>query len=66
MSDKYLTEYCGILQNFLLPGDIVSADHGFDIAESVGSMQAKLHIPALTKGKTQLSAKYKKPGKLQI
>ena len=65
MSGKYLTEHCGILQN-LLPGDIVSADHGFDIAEFVGSMQAKLHIPTFTKGKTQLSAKYKKPGKLQM
>ena len=40
----------------LLPGDIVLADHGFDIAESVGSMQAKLHISTFTKGKTQLSA----------
>ena len=39
-----------------LPGDVVLADHGFDIAESVGSMQAKLHIPAFTKGKTQFSA----------
>ena len=37
----------------LLPGDVVLADRGFDIAESVGS---KLHIPAFTKGKTQLSA----------
>ena len=29
---------------------------GFDIAESVGVMQARLHIPAFTKGKDQLSA----------
>jgi len=55
VSDKYLTEHCGILWK-LLPGDIVLADRGFDIAEFVGSMQAKLHIPAFTKGKTQLSA----------
>ena len=55
VSDKYLTEHCGILKK-LLPGDVVLADRGFDIAESVGSMQAKLHIPAFTKGKTQLSA----------
>ena len=55
VSDKYLTEHCGILRK-LLPGDVVLADRGFDIAESVGSMQAKLHIPAFTKGKTQLSA----------
>ena len=54
-SDKYITEHCGILQQ-LLPGDIVLADRGFDIAESVGMMQAQLHIPAFTKGKQQLSA----------
>ena len=31
------------------------ADRGFNIAESVGLMQARLHIPAFTKGKAQLS-----------
>ena len=55
VSDKYLTDHCGILQK-LLPGDVVLADRGFDIAESVGMMQAKLHIPAFTRGKQQLSA----------
>ena len=55
VSDKYLTEHCGILKN-LLPGDVVLADRGFDISESVGLMHAKLHIPAFTKGKDQLSA----------
>ena len=55
VSDVYLTKHCGILKK-LLPGDIVLADRGFDIAESVGIMQAKLHIPAFTKGKSQLSA----------
>ena len=40
----------------LLPGDIVLADRGFDIADSVGFYQAKLYIPAFTKGKKQLSA----------
>ena len=54
-SDKYLTEHCGILGK-LLPGDVVLADRGFDISESVGTMQARLHIPAFTKGKDQLSA----------
>ena len=39
----------------LLPGDIVLADRGFDIADSVGFYQAKLYIPAFTKGKKQLS-----------
>ena len=55
VSDKYLTESCGILNN-LLPGDVVLADRGFDIADSVGVFQAKLYIPAFTRGKTQLSA----------
>ena len=55
VSDKYLTEHYGILRK-LLPEDVVLADCSFDIAESVGSVQAKLHIPAFTKGKTQLSA----------
>lgn len=40
----------------LLPGDIVLADRGFDIADSVGFYQAKLYIPAFTKSKKQLSA----------
>ena len=55
VSDKYLIESCGILQR-LLPGDVVLADRGFDICESVGMMQARLHIPAYTRGKTQLTA----------
>ena len=49
-----------ILQNDveynLLPGDVVLADQGLDITDSVGMMQATLHIPAFTKGKDQLSA----------
>ena len=53
--DKYLTEHCGILKK-LLPGDVVLADRGFDIADSVASMRAELHIPAFTRGKSQLSA----------
>ena len=55
VSDKYLTDHSGILKK-LLPGDVVLADRGFDIAESVGMMQAKLHIPAFTRGKQQLTA----------
>ena len=49
VSDKQLTERCGILKK-LLPGDVVLADHGFDIADSVASVQAKLYIPAFTRG----------------
>jgi hypothetical protein len=54
VSDKHLTEKCGLL-NKLLPGDIVLADRGFDIKESVGLCCAEVKIPAFTKGKKQLS-----------
>ncbi|EDO41516.1 predicted protein, partial [Nematostella vectensis] len=52
-SDKYLTDNCGILK-LLKPGDLVMADRGFTIEESVGLYQAKLAIPAFTRGKDQL------------
>ncbi|XP_022802834.1 uncharacterized protein LOC111340276 [Stylophora pistillata] len=52
-SDNYLTEKCGFLEN-LLPGDMVMADRGFTICDSVGLKQAKLVIPAFTEGKSQL------------
>ncbi|XP_073672338.1 uncharacterized protein [Paramisgurnus dabryanus] len=55
-SDKQLTENCGFLDK-LLPGDIVLADRGFDIKESVGLMCAEVKIPAFTKGQRQLEAK---------
>ena len=53
VSDKYLTNNSGFF-NYLLPRDVVLADCGFDIGGSVGMMQARLHIPAFTKGKEQL------------
>ncbi|XP_065285008.1 uncharacterized protein [Dermacentor albipictus] len=53
--DKHITQHCGILDH-LSHGDVVLADRGFDIADSVGLYCAKLHIPAFTKGKRQLSA----------
>ena len=52
-SDKFLTENFGFLSKWL-PGDMVMADRGFTISESVGLKQAKLEIPAFTKGKSQL------------
>ena len=39
-----------------IPGDLVLADRGYDISDSVGILQAWLHIPSFTRGKTQLSA----------
>ena len=55
MSDKYLTEHCGNLGK-ILPGDVVLADRGFTISDSVEMQQAKLHIPATIKRTYQLSA----------
>lgn len=52
--DKVITEHCGVLDK-LMPGDVVPADQGFDIADSIGLFCAKLHMPASTKGKKQLS-----------
>uniref|UniRef100_A0A667WJ66 THAP-type domain-containing protein n=1 Tax=Myripristis murdjan TaxID=586833 RepID=A0A667WJ66_9TELE len=54
--DKRITENCGFLDK-LLPGDLVLADQGFDIRESVGMMYAEVKTPAFTKGRRQLDAK---------
>lgn len=56
VSDKVLTEECGIL-NKLLPGDLLLADRGFNIFELVATYNAQVKLPAFTKGKSQLSAK---------
>ncbi|CAN8013760.1 unnamed protein product [Ixodes persulcatus] len=54
-SDKHITENCGLL-DLLSQGDVVLADRGFDIADTLSLYCAKLHVPAFTKGKKQLSA----------
>ena len=54
-SDTFLIENCGFLDN-LIPGDLVLADRGFTVQESVQFQQAKLNIPAFTKGKHQLDS----------
>ena len=59
VSDKYLTEHCGILKK-LLPGDVVLADRGFDIADSVASMRAELHISSSTASEITSSTKFDK------
>lgn len=48
VSDKFLTEYCGILDN-LLPRDLVLADRGFTVDTAVMEQGASLNIPAFTK-----------------
>ncbi len=54
VSDRYLTENCGILDN-LLPGDLVLADRGFNVQDAAGLYCAEVKLPPFTKGKKQLS-----------
>ena len=54
VSDKYLTENCGIFDN-LLPGDIVLADRGFNVHDEVRLYCAEVKLPPFTNGKKQLS-----------
>ena len=53
VSDKVIVENSGYLNN-LLPGDIVLADRGFDVADSVAYRGATLDIPSFTRGRDQL------------
>ena len=53
-SDVHLTENSGLLQK-LLPGDLVLADRGFTIEDTVGLYCAEVKIPPFTRGKRQLS-----------
>ena len=53
-SDKFLTEHCSFL-SYLIPGDLVLDDRGFDIRDSVGSHCSTVELPAFTKGKSQLT-----------
>ena len=50
MSDFYITENCGLLQN-LLPLDLVLADRGFTIQESAGLYCPEVKVPPFTRGK---------------
>ena len=54
-SDKHITVNSGFL-NKLMHGDLVLADRGFDITETLACHGATLAIPPFTKGKPQLSA----------
>ena len=55
-TDNYLPNNCGILI-LLKSGDLLLADRGFTINESIALHQAKLAIPAFTKGKNKLNPK---------
>lgn len=52
-SDQQIVECSKFLDN-IKPGDVVLADRGFLIKETLGVLQAQLVIPAFTKGKNQL------------
>lgn len=54
VSDKFITENSGYLAK-LLPGDVVLADRGFNVEESIAYMGATLNIPSFTRGKSQLA-----------
>ncbi len=53
-SDKHITENSSFLTN-LVPGDLILADRGFDIRDTLGTYSSKLEMPAFTRGKSQLS-----------
>ena len=50
VSDKHLTENCGILDN-MIPGDVILADRGFIVHEAAGVFCAEVKMPPFTKGK---------------
>ena len=54
-SDRHITENSGYL-NYLLPGDVILADRGINVAKSVAMKVTTLNIPAFTLGKPQLPA----------
>ena len=54
--DKQVTEESGFL-NKLVPGDLILADRGFNIEDSVGLMCAEVKLPAFARGMNQMQAK---------
>ncbi len=56
VSDKHVTEKSGLL-NKLLPGDLLLAERGFNVRDSVGLVCAEVKIPAFIRGRSQLDAK---------
>ena len=54
VSDKYITEHCGVLDK-LINGDLILVDRGFTINDSVGLCCAEVKTPPFTKGWKQLT-----------
>ena len=66
VSDKHVTENSGVLRK-LLPVDIVLADIGFDIADSVGFYQQNfIYQPSLRVKSNCLHGRWKKQEILQM
>lgn len=53
-SDKFITENCGFLDK-ISAGDLVLADRGFDLSDSMALLSAYIKVPAFLKGKSQLT-----------
>lgn len=56
VSDKHITEDCGYLYK-LQPHDVVLADRGFNVDDSIAYRGATLNIPSFTRGQSQLAPK---------
>lgn len=52
-SDKFIVEDCGFLDKIEC-GDVIMADRGFFIRDSLKEKGAELQMPAFTKGRDQL------------
>ena len=55
VSDRYITQYCGILDK-LQPGDLILADRGFNIKDLVQKRDADINIPIINRSRRQITA----------
>ena len=51
-SDQFIAENSNFLK-YVQYGDVIMADRGFNIADTLGTSGAKLEIPSFTKGQSQ-------------
>ena len=54
-SDQHITENSKFLK-YVVYNDVIMADRGFNIVETLGTLGAKLEIPSFTKGQDQMRA----------
>ena len=55
--DEFQTANCGFY-NYLIPGDLVLADRGFNIADDLALHGATLAFPSITKCKVEVSRSF--------